>query len=508
MSATLGGITHRVTLSWRMYWASRPSLWRQTNPGVLPMSKQHPYGGETVADAITWLWDKGAHFVLLKRNGTPLRIEWRYKAEKEEALTWKRGGGRLGIIPWTLGLTVIRFTNLQTFEHVMETYPPFMWADVGEPYYCFYRDLEERNWNSTWRLDAQHEGEVVGHGYVELHEEIIQDLARSFGTVFSMTDAERGDVMFPAEHWRGPTDYTNKSLRQNEGPLSIHRFYSNIFEDPHCKERDWRVDNWGDMIEHAEQTGHDIYFTLRSHYSLSGRRIIAPTVEDWLKDHPDLKTFRPLAIPDAFDDIILEEPEDDGIVTYRGRLGNLWVFAGGWDAFKAHADANLDAAIEIGDMAFPGGRAGLEVVTGKRGMGKSVWAETVIANVKATQPEARILTNYALPQLCDFYLPSLAEVLANMPQCELLAYLGSDVGVVLLDVEVDVLGAGYSPVRPLKAERIKVINELGFSVLITTPTPNNLNVDLRDGAQRYVAVWGVSTEGKYVEFDYSDGETK
>ena len=176
--------------------------------------------------------------------------------------------------------------------------------------------------------------------------------------------------------------------------------------------------------------------------------------------------------------------EDARTQVYAGTLTHLWLDGAKWDSWNAMNEARerLDISA-VANLAFPNGEAGLVLVTGIRGTGKSVFAATVTANVKADWPSVQVKTNYNLPGLSDFYRDNLVTILASMELPQLAQSFGGEGGIVLLADN----GYAFAPVPSvLKMRLIRELKKLNCSILLVTQSEDFLPADIKNGADRVV----------------------
>ena len=121
-------------------------LGKQDNPyllGTKSLTSPHP---EETRRALAYLHDRGAHFVLLA-DKKPL---WKGYLKRRPALETVLHSPELGVVPWSLGNTVLDVDRGEPVQLCL-FHPPLVVLASGQADHChlYYRDTEPRR-NGNW----------------------------------------------------------------------------------------------------------------------------------------------------------------------------------------------------------------------------------------------------------------------------------------------------------------------------------------------------------------------
>ena len=139
--------------------------------------------------------DAGVFLLSVLPDKTPARRAWNRRRERyERVLRHHQGGGRLGVIPATLGYTVVDVDvwTRDGLGRLLALFPPDLITPTSKGYHLWYRDDSGRR-PRTWRLFGC-SGDVVS-------EDAYVALWQGPETVHRLSQAE-GGVDYPADVFR------------------------------------------------------------------------------------------------------------------------------------------------------------------------------------------------------------------------------------------------------------------------------------------------------------------
>ena len=175
-------------------------LGKQDNPhlpGTDAPASPHP---EETRRALAYLQDRGAHFVLLA-DKKPL---WKGYLKRRPALETVLHSPELGIVPWSLGNTVLDVDRGEPVQLCL-FHPPLVVLASGQTDHChlYYRDTEPRrngNW-SAFGCDGQIRG---ANGFLRLwHPQ------SSVKLLFALAH-NPNPCMFPADLFQAPASKNHR----------------------------------------------------------------------------------------------------------------------------------------------------------------------------------------------------------------------------------------------------------------------------------------------------------